>query len=109
MDESQEQQQHRHREANLSAQWVPTNGINDNGIVVLSTFAQVPPLPERFGEITPAVANITRTTSSTGLPTTAAAMRTQIKRGRTGCFTCRKRRKKCDETKPRCKFVRVCQ
>ncbi|KAK5553782.1 DNA-binding transcriptional regulator ume6 [Exophiala xenobiotica] len=30
------------------------------------------------------------------------AVRSQIKRGRTGCFTCRRRRKKCDETKPEC-------
>ncbi|KIX08410.1 uncharacterized protein Z518_03066 [Rhinocladiella mackenziei CBS 650.93] len=29
-------------------------------------------------------------------------VRAQIKRGRTGCFTCRRRRKKCDETKPQC-------
>ncbi|KAF1987761.1 hypothetical protein K402DRAFT_44978 [Aulographum hederae CBS 113979] len=47
--------------------------------------------------------------STAGQPTSQSAKQSQSKmhrRSRTGCFTCRLRRKKCDEGKPACKACR---
>ena len=41
------------------------------------------------------------------LPTSDATSKVGKGRSKTGCITCRKRKKKCDEAKPRCKRARI--
>jgi hypothetical protein len=81
--QSQPEMDEYHRKAS-SSEWAGSNNV-------LSTFD---PHPE-----------VSTEPASTGSAMTE--IRTQIKRGRTGCFTCRKRRKKCDETKPKCESSEV--
>ncbi|EUC60223.1 fungal Zn, 2-cys(6) binuclear cluster domain protein [Rhizoctonia solani AG-3 Rhs1AP] len=54
-------------------------------------------------------------TSHSALPTTSDpsshddSQREKHRRTKTGCLTCKRRRKKCDETRPKCRnCVRIC-
>ena len=70
--------------------------------------APLTPVPE--ADCDPLAANQTKAKRPRGRPRkhplTAHTAGNKITKGRskTGCLTCRKRKKKCDEAKPRCKF-----
>lgn len=64
----------------------------------------VPPLPSPTGSGEPSKRGRGRPRKNP-LPPIGAQQKVTKGRSKTGCITCRRRKKKCDETKPECSFA----
>lgn len=89
-----------------------TEPMDDDDYVCMDDLMEVPLPPVAGGEIV--TAGIPKVKRPRGrprkhpLPPSCAANKVTKGRSKTGCITCRKRKKKCDEAKPRCKKVSFC-